>query len=105
MENLGVFLGLTLFVLIFNLPIYVTLSLDSHVIRLPSKIAGAFELFVDVVFAWFVAGVHFSGGASWFWCASDLTRQSAGALLYSAMALLLVKPFRPCYDKHQMARV
>ena len=105
MENFGIFLGLTLFVLIFNLPIYMTLSLDSHVVRLPSRIAGAFELLVDIVFAWCVAGLHFSGGASWFWYASDLTRQSVGAILYLVMALLLVRPHRPRYDNQRLASV
>jgi hypothetical protein len=98
MENLGIPLGLTLFVLLTNLPIHITLSLDSHIIRLPSKIAAITELFVDVIFAWFIAGLHFSGGTSWFWNSQDLTRQVFGALLYFAMAFLLVKPHIPHYD-------
>jgi hypothetical protein len=98
MENFGILSGLTLFVLMLNLPIYMTLSLDSHVIRLPSKIAVPFEMFVDATFAWCVAGLHFSGGASWFWFAPDLMRQSLGAILYLTTALLLVRPHRPRYD-------
>ncbi len=98
MENFGVQLGLTLFVLAANLLIYITLCLDSHVIRLPYRTAVATESLVDVVFAWFVAGLHFSGGASWFWYAPDLMRQGFGAILYLAIALLLVKPHRPHYD-------
>jgi hypothetical protein len=95
MENLGIPLGLTLFVLVASLPIYMILSLDSHVIRLPFSIAVAVELFVDAVFAWFVAGLHFSGGASWFWYAPDLMRQAFGALLYLVTVFLLVKPHEP----------
>ena len=98
MESFGMPLGLTLFILVANSPIYITLCLDSHVIRLPFRVAVAIESLVDVVFAWFVAGLHFSGGASWFWYAPDLTRQAFGAILYLVIALLLVKPYRPCYD-------
>jgi len=98
MESLGIPLGLTLFVLVANLPIYMSLSLDSHIVRFPFKVALVTEFFVDVMFAWFVAGLHFSGGTSWFWVASDLTRQSLGTLLYLGTALLLVKPYKPHYD-------
>jgi len=62
MENFGVPLGLSLFVLVANLPIYITLNLDSHIIRLPFKTAIVTELLVDAMFAWFVAGLHFSAG-------------------------------------------
>jgi len=98
MENFGIPLGLTLFVLIVNLPIYIALCLDSHVIKLPYKTSIAAESLVDFVFAWFVAGLHFSGGASCFWFAPDLTRQGFGALLYLVTVFLLVKPHRPRYD-------
>jgi hypothetical protein len=103
MENFGILAGLTLFVLMFNLPIYMTLSLDSHVVRLPPTIAVAFEIGVDATFAWFLAGLHFSGGASWFWFAPDLIQQSLGAILYLIMAFLLVKPHRPRYDNESLA--
>ena len=98
MENFGIISGLTMFVLLFNVPIFMTLSLDSHVVKLPSRIASVFETFVDAVFAWYVAGLHFSGGASWFWYAPDLTRQAVGAVLYLTIALLFVRPHRPHYD-------
>jgi hypothetical protein len=98
MENCGIPLGLTLFVLVINLPIYITLSLDSHVIRLPSRTAIVIEPFVDTMFAWFVAGLHFSGGTSWFWHSSGLMRQVFGAFLYLIIAFLLVKPHKPHYD-------
>jgi len=97
MENFGILLGLTLFVVVANLPIYMTLSLDSNVITLPFKIAPFFETFVDVVFAWFMAGLHFSGGTSWFWCAPDSARQFLGTFTYLILAFLLVKPHKPRY--------
>lgn len=98
MVVLGVPLGLTLFVLTANLPIYMTLSLDSHIVRFPFKIAMFVEIFVDVVFAWFVAGMHFSGGTSWFWYDPEMIRQSLGALLYFTFALLLIRPYNPHYE-------
>jgi hypothetical protein len=90
MENFGIISGLTMFVVLFNMPIYMTLSLDSHIVKLPSRIAGIFEVFVDAVFAWYVAGLHFSGGSSWFWYAPDLTRQIVGAILYLSMLCCLL---------------
>ena len=97
MENFGIPFGLTLFVLAANLPIYVILSLDSHVIKFPFKMAVAIETLVDFVFAWFVAGLHFSGGSSWVWLAPDWTRQTFGPVLYLIMAFLIVKPHKPSY--------
>jgi hypothetical protein len=97
MESLGIIPGLTLFVFASNLPIYVTLSFDSHMVRLPSKIAPLLEVPVDALFAWFVAGVHFNGGSSWFWSASDLLRQVFGAILYMITVFLVVKPHKPRY--------
>lgn len=98
MENFGIPLGLTLFVLVANLPIYVTLTLDSHIVTFPHRVAVIVETFVDSIFAWFVAGMHFSGGASWFWNAPELTRQIIGASLYLFAAFLLVKPHKHGYD-------
>jgi len=92
MENFGMPLGLTLFVLMMNLPIYVTLSLDSHIVKLPLKATVAVEFIVDLVFAWFIAGSHFNGGASWFWHETDLVRQISGAALYLIVTLPLLKP-------------
>ncbi len=98
MHILGIPLGLTLFVLMANLPIYMILSLDSHVVRFPSKIAIFAEVFVDLIFAWFIAGLHFSGGTSWFWNYSQLVRQSLGAVSYFVMALLIIKPYTSPLD-------
>lgn len=80
--------------MIANLPIYVTLSLDSYLVRLPPKMAIIAEVFVDLAFAWFVAGLHFSGGTSWFWYAPDLMRQSIGTFLYLTLAFTVVKPHK-----------
>ena len=102
MENFGIPLGLTLFVLVANLPVYITLSLDSHVIRIPFRTAIVIEPFVDIIFAWFVAGLHFNGGASWFWHAPDLMRQVSGAVLYLTMAFLFVKLHKPRYDNQSL---
>ncbi len=100
MYAFGIQAGLTLFVLVANLPIYMALSFDSHAIILPPRIAAAIEISVDALFAWFVAGVHFNGGSSWFWFTSDLTRQAIGTFLYFITAFFIVKPHRPYYD-HQ----
>ncbi|MBX5328093.1 MAG: hypothetical protein QHH18_00935 [Candidatus Bathyarchaeota archaeon] len=96
MENFGIFSGLTLFVLVADMPIYMVLSVDSHVIKLPPKIAMVIEPLVDVLFAWFIAGLHFSGGTSWFWYSPDLLRQALGAVLYGVVAFLFVKPHIAC---------
>jgi hypothetical protein len=97
MESFGVQLGLTLFVFVVNLPIYFLLSFNSHVVKLPLKIGFVIELFVDACFAWFVAGLHFSGGSSWFWFAPDVLRQGVGAVLYLFAVFLFVKPQKPYY--------
>jgi len=94
MEALGAPIGLTLFVLVISLPIYVILTLDSHMIRLPLRIAILAELLVDIVFAWYVAGSHFSGGVSWFWSAPDFLRQAVGAITYFALAFVFCKLYR-----------
>jgi len=98
MENFGMPIGLTLFVLVANLPVYITLSLDSYIIKIPSKAAIFVEAFVDFAFAWFIAGLHFNGGASWFWQVPSLTRQILGAFLYLSIAFLFIKPHKASYD-------
>lgn len=100
MENLGIPFGLTLFVLIANLPIYMALSFDSHLVRFPFKIAFIVESTVDVIFSWFIAGLHFGGGTSWFWDAPDLNRQVVGAILYLVIAILFVKPHKLHWENH-----
>jgi len=99
MNAFGIQTGLTLFVLATNLPIYMALSFDSHVIRLPARISIAVEISVDALFAWFIAGVHFNGGSSWFWYTPDLPRQMLGAFLYLIIAFFAIKPHKPRYDR------
>jgi hypothetical protein len=82
MEAYGIPLGLTLFCLIANLPIYIILSLNSHLINLPPRLFRIAETSADAVFAWFIAGLHFNGATSWIWFAPDLLRQVLGAFMY-----------------------
>jgi len=98
MENLGIPIGLTLFVFVFSLPIYVVLTLDSHIVKLPPKVSIIIDPAVDFIFAWFVAGSHFGGGTSWFWSAPTATRQILGASLYLLMAFLFIKSHNPSCD-------
>lgn len=95
MQNLGIFSGLTLFVALINVPIYMTLSVDSHLVKLPSRLATPLGVLVDVAFAWWIGGAHFVGGSSWYWAAPDLVRQVMGALLYLIFAFVMIKPWRP----------
>jgi len=89
MEIYGIFLGLTIYDLINNLPIYMVLCVVSYLVNLSTRLSKIIEPFVDLVFAWFVAGAHFDGAASWFWPIAPLMRQIVGAILYLILALLL----------------
>jgi hypothetical protein len=91
MEVYGIPLGLTFFDLIANFPLYIILSLNSHLINLTPKLARTAETCVDVVFAWFIAGLHFNGAASWVWFAPDIFRQALGASLYFLIIFALHK--------------
>lgn len=82
MEAYGTPLGLTLFDLVVNLPIYLMLSLNSHLVNLPLRWSKAVETLVDFAFAWFIAGLHFDGATSWIWSAPDILRQALGASTY-----------------------
>ncbi|MEM2118487.1 MAG: hypothetical protein QW386_05660 [Candidatus Bathyarchaeia archaeon] len=99
METFGIPAGLTLFVFVINIPVYTLLSLNSHVVKLTPRLASVVETCVDFAFAWFIAGLHFHGGTSWFWQAPDIVRQAFGALLYIILAFLLIKPHKPSYDE------
>jgi len=87
MENYGIFLGLTAFVFLINLPIYLILCFNSHVISLPAQLSKIVNPLVDVIFAWFLAGAHFNGAASWFWTAPGLIRQVTGFGIYLVIAI------------------
>jgi len=103
MESFGIHVGLTIFVLVANTPIYMLLTFDSHIVRLPPRMAVVAEAFMDFAFAWFIAGLHFNGGASWFWSAPGLLRQGLGAALYLFFAFVFVRPISHFYDKHVLS--
>jgi hypothetical protein len=85
----GIPLGLTLFCLIANFPIYIMLSLNSHIINLPPRLLRIAETSTDTVFAWFIAGLHFNGATSWIWFAPTLLRQALGAFMYLLIICIL----------------
>lgn len=89
MEVYGIPLGLTLFDLIATLPIYIMLSLNSHLINLPPRLLRVAETSTDAVFAWFIAGLHFNGATSWILFAPALLRQALGAFMYLLIISIL----------------
>ena len=93
MENYGILLGLTIFDFLVNLPVYLILSFNSRFISLPARLSKIVEPLVDVILAWFLAGAHFNGAASWFWAAPDLIRQMTGFGIYLFVAMLLSLKF------------
>jgi len=101
MKTFGIPAGLTLFVFLANIPIYIVLSMDSHFVRFPTRTAVVAEAFTDFVFAWFIAGLHFSGGTSWFWHSPDIERQFLGMMLYLCAAFTIVKPHKIHYDEQE----
>jgi hypothetical protein len=88
MENYGILLGLTIFDLIINIPIYLIICFNSHFVTLPPHLAKIADPIIDVFLAWFVAGYHYSGATSWFWTASHLTRQITGFSIYLAITVI-----------------
>jgi hypothetical protein len=89
METYGIFLGLTIYDFITNLPIYMVLCLVSYTVNFPPRLSRIIEPCVDIAFAWFVAGAHFDGAASWFWPAPEMLRQAVGFGLYLIFARVL----------------
>ena len=94
MEVYGIPLGLTLFCLIANFPVYIMLSLNSHLINLPPRLLRIAETSTDAVFAWFIAGLHFNGATSWIWFAPALLRQALGAFMYLLIICVLAASTR-----------
>ena len=94
MENYGILLGLTFFDFLINLPVYLILSFNSRLISLPARLSKIVEPLVDLALAWFLAGAHFNGAASWFWTAPDLIRQITGFSIYLFIAKVLSLKFR-----------
>lgn len=90
MESFGISLGLTLFGL-FVAGLLLSILCFCKLLFIGkgkwTLLIGGFV--VDVCFSWFVAGVHFAGGTSWFWLAPELLRHCLGAGLY----LLLLNLF------------
>jgi hypothetical protein len=99
MSFFGVYLGLAFFCFFIAGFLFFTIS----VCRLLLVNCGKWTLItssfiVDVCFGWFVAGVHFVGGTSWFWLAPDLLRHCLGAGLYLlALYVLMTKFWRHQY--------
>ena len=89
MENYGIFWGLRIFDFLINIPIYLILSFNSRLIILPARLSKIVEFLVDLVLAWFLAGAHFGGAASWFWTAPDWIRQITGFSVYLFITMAL----------------
>jgi len=89
LENYGIVVGLTLFDFLINLPIYLILCFDSHLVSLPTRLLKIVEPSVDLILAWFLAGAHFSGATSWFCTVPDLMRQAVGFGIYLIIAINL----------------
>ena len=87
METYGVVLGLTIFDVLINIPIYVIICFNSHFSALPSRFARIVDPLIDMFLAWFVAGYHYSGGTSWFWTGPDMIRQLVGFSIYFSIIL------------------
>ncbi|MGD2066078.1 MAG: hypothetical protein PVI43_02770 [Candidatus Bathyarchaeota archaeon] len=82
MEDYGIILGLTIFDILINIPIYLIICLNSHFVALPSPLSKVVNPIIDVFLAWFVAGYHYSGATSWFWASPDMVRQTVGFSIY-----------------------
>jgi len=86
MQTYGTVTGLVIFNLLFSIPIYVILVLDSHLIRYTGQYSMIAELFVDIALGWLIAGAHFNGAMSWLWDAPQLIRQTLGFGFYLIIA-------------------
>jgi hypothetical protein len=89
MENYGILLGLTIFDLLINIPIYLIICFNSHFVTLPPRLAKITDPIIDAFLAWFVAGYHYSGATSWFWTSSHFTRQITGFSIYMAITVIV----------------
>lgn len=89
MENYGILLGLTIFDILINIPVYLIVCFNSHFVALPSNLSKIVRPIIDVFLAWFVAGYHYSGATSWFWTTSDMMRQLTGFLIYLSITLIV----------------
>ncbi|HER54541.1 MAG TPA: hypothetical protein ENO13_01425 [Candidatus Bathyarchaeota archaeon] len=88
METYGIFWGLTIFDFLINIPVYLIICMNSHFVKLPTKISKIMDPIIDAFLAWFVAGYHYNGATSWFWIASGFTRQLTGFFIYFSIILV-----------------
>lgn len=90
MEALGVPLGLTIFSLLINLPVFLILGLLAFHPKYPWFEGFSFATpGLDIGFAWFVAGTHFSGALSWIVGGPSILYQLTGAALYLDVLFIL----------------
>ena len=83
MDLFGVAIGLTIFSLVVNLPLFLILGLLAYCPRYLSFAKSPFATpGLDIAFAWFVAGTHFNGALSWIVNGPSLLYQITGAALY-----------------------
>lgn len=95
MEIFGIPLGLTLFTILTNMPLYLILYLfESSMINRHISTSQIANSGIEAAFAWFIAGAHFNGATSWFWGAPDLSRQSIGAAVYMLVILMVRKKLK-----------
>ncbi len=83
MQTFGISFGLVLFSMIIGSILAAILLLSKFIMaNLKGAIGLIIILALDLCFAWFVAGMHFVGGTSWFWLAPEIVREVMGAGLY-----------------------
>jgi hypothetical protein len=93
MQEFGISTGLVLFSMAIAGILALVLYLSKIVVANRKGTAGLIiALILDLGFGWFVAGMHFIGGTSWFWLAPEIVRGLMGAGLYLVMlySILLV---------------
>jgi hypothetical protein len=91
METFGVTTGLTLFSLLINIPVFLILGMLAFHPRILSFAASpAATPGLDIAFAWFVAGTHFSGALSWLVDGPSLLYQLTGAALYLDLLFIII---------------
>jgi hypothetical protein len=90
METLGIGFGLTIFSLLINLPVFLILGLLAFYPGCLGFVASrSATVGLDIAFAWFVAGAHFSGALSWIVSGPSLLYQITGGALYLDVLFVL----------------
>lgn len=90
MEIFGTIPALTFFDLLIDFSIYVLLCFDSHLATLHHRWNKTANALTDLGLAWFVAGLHFYAGASWFHMLPQFSGIAIGATIYILLAITLV---------------